>query len=157
MLSKKSPRTNCRIIIRNNRIGATGFLNQRCTLALDLNQSCALGLAKSFFDSIGQGLRVSKRANVFRFTPKTYRDSGHPNRQFGANRQKGQERLSRTTRGSAIASHLQPVRTQRNQPPGIAFLLERHNGDRATISSKHSGVGSRTHQSIKNSSARSVA
>jgi hypothetical protein len=59
--------------------------------------------------------------------------------------------------GPPSASHLQPVRTQRNQPPGIAFLLERHNGDRATISSKHSGVGSRTHQSIKNSSARSVA
>jgi hypothetical protein len=27
-------------------------LNQRCTLALDLDQSCALGLAKSFFNSI---------------------------------------------------------------------------------------------------------
>ena len=36
MLSKKSPRTSCRIEIRNNRIGANGFLNQRCALAPDL-------------------------------------------------------------------------------------------------------------------------
>jgi hypothetical protein len=34
---------------------ATGFLNRRCAFAPpDVNQSCALGLAKSLFDSIGQ-------------------------------------------------------------------------------------------------------
>ncbi len=33
---QKSPRRGCRIKIRNNRIGAMGFLNQCCTLAPDL-------------------------------------------------------------------------------------------------------------------------
>src|SRR4030088_2180483 len=36
ILLQKSPLRNCRIKIRNNRIGATGFLNQRCALAPDL-------------------------------------------------------------------------------------------------------------------------
>src|SRR5207249_10184003 len=33
---QKSPRRSCRIKIRNNRIGANGFLNQRCALTPDL-------------------------------------------------------------------------------------------------------------------------
>src|SRR6266849_2146104 len=33
---QKSPRRGCRIKIRNNRIGAIGFLNQCCALAPDL-------------------------------------------------------------------------------------------------------------------------
>ena len=33
MLSKKSPRTICRITIRNNRIGANGFLTRDCAFA----------------------------------------------------------------------------------------------------------------------------
>src|SRR5215204_2554942 len=36
MLSKKSPRGSCGIGKRNNRIGRTGSLNQRCALAPDL-------------------------------------------------------------------------------------------------------------------------
>src|SRR5881227_2442923 len=32
---QKSPRRSCRIKIRNNRIGANGFLNQRCALTPD--------------------------------------------------------------------------------------------------------------------------
>jgi hypothetical protein len=33
---QKSPWRSCRIKIRNNRIGANGFLNQRCALTPDL-------------------------------------------------------------------------------------------------------------------------
>src|SRR5260370_30425691 len=33
---QKSPQRSCRIKIRNNRIGANGFLNQRCALTPDL-------------------------------------------------------------------------------------------------------------------------
>ena len=33
---QKSPRRSCRIKIRNNRIGANGYLNQRCALTPDL-------------------------------------------------------------------------------------------------------------------------
>src|SRR5437667_8183718 len=36
ILLQKSPRRSCRIKIRNNRIGANGFLNQRCALTPDL-------------------------------------------------------------------------------------------------------------------------
>jgi hypothetical protein len=36
ILLQKSPLRNCRIKIRNNRIGAKGFQNQRCALAPDL-------------------------------------------------------------------------------------------------------------------------
>src|SRR5438128_2902878 len=35
ILLQKSPRRSCRIKIRNNRIGANGFLNQRCALTPD--------------------------------------------------------------------------------------------------------------------------
>jgi hypothetical protein len=49
MLSKKSPRTSCRIRIRNNRIGANGFLNQRCALAPDLESILRARMSKIVF------------------------------------------------------------------------------------------------------------
>ncbi len=51
---QKSPRRSCRIKMRNNRIGVNGFLNQPCALIPILNQSCALGCAKSFCNTICQ-------------------------------------------------------------------------------------------------------
>jgi hypothetical protein len=49
MLSKKSPRTSCRIRIRNNRIGANGFLSQRCALAPDLESILRARISKIVF------------------------------------------------------------------------------------------------------------
>ena len=49
MLSKKSPRTSCRIRIRNNRIGATEFLNQRCAMAPDLESILRAHMSKIVF------------------------------------------------------------------------------------------------------------
>src|SRR5947208_10666149 len=54
ILLQKSPRRSCRIKIRNNRIGANGFLNQRCALTPILNQSYALRRAKYFCNKICQ-------------------------------------------------------------------------------------------------------
>src|SRR5262245_9576727 len=49
MLSKKSPQTSCRIRIRNDRIGANGFLNQRCALAPDLESILRARMSKIVF------------------------------------------------------------------------------------------------------------
>ncbi len=51
---QKSPWRSSRIKIRNDRIGANRFLNQPCALIPILNQSCALGCAKSFCNTICQ-------------------------------------------------------------------------------------------------------
>src|SRR5262245_36380446 len=61
MLSKKSPQTSCRIRIRNDRIGANGFLNQRCALAPDLESILRARMSKIVFrqhrPKADQGLR----------------------------------------------------------------------------------------------------
>src|SRR5262245_62098129 len=49
MLSKKSPQTSCRVRIRNDRIGANGFLNQRCALAPDLESILRARMSKIVF------------------------------------------------------------------------------------------------------------
>src|SRR5712691_3368603 len=49
MLSKKSPRKSCGIGIRNNRIEANGFLNQRCALAPDLESILRTRMSKIVF------------------------------------------------------------------------------------------------------------
>src|SRR5262245_41835123 len=70
MLSKKSPQTSCRIRIRNDRIGANGFLNQRCALAPDLESILRARMSKIVFrqhrskgDILGPSVHVS-------FTPR---------------------------------------------------------------------------------------
>jgi hypothetical protein len=46
ILLQKSPRRNCRIRIRNNRIGTNEFLNQRCLLAPDLESILLARMSK---------------------------------------------------------------------------------------------------------------
>src|SRR5713226_4940655 len=46
---QKSPWRSCRIRIGNNRIGANGFLNQRCALAPDLESILRARVSKIVF------------------------------------------------------------------------------------------------------------
>src|SRR5436305_198904 len=49
MLSKKSPRTICRIGICNNRIGANGFSNRNCASAPSLESIFRARVSKIIF------------------------------------------------------------------------------------------------------------
>jgi hypothetical protein len=78
MLSKKSPRTSCRIRIRNNRIGVNGFLNHRCVLVPDLKSILRARMRKIVFrqhrprpefPNGGGGARKQYQERTFCLTP----------------------------------------------------------------------------------------
>src|SRR5205807_1356942 len=73
MLSKKSPRTNCRIGICNNRIGANGFSNRNCGSAPSLESIFRAGVSKIVFRQHRSIASVEQRRWYVGFTP----DSGH--------------------------------------------------------------------------------
>src|SRR5258708_25903893 len=74
---QKSPLRSCRIKIRNNRIGANGFLNQRCALTPDLESILRTQTGKILLQ---QNLPTGDMPNAFhgepvsvRLTPSTAR------------------------------------------------------------------------------------
>src|SRR5438128_3511366 len=64
ILLQKSPRRSCRIKIRNNRIGANGFLNQRCALTPDLESILRTQTGKILLQQNLPKAAVSTRSKI---------------------------------------------------------------------------------------------
>jgi hypothetical protein len=82
ILLQKLPRRNCKIQMRNYRIGANGFLNQRCALTPNLESILHVRVRKIFLQQYRPKADIANAAVADRHTVEIHNS---PDRNSAAN------------------------------------------------------------------------